>query len=272
MLYCPYGAWMFRMLKDNRTQQDHGKNTEASDMATYDFVVTIKKSNPIILKISNKIFAMYGRTKKDKLYPNIWRQIISHMSEVDRFPIKCLNKSFYKLNRSMCVNDTQESLAKHGLVESIIAQSYFNYFAILRGACEGAQRKLISIAIRYFRLTWYPGAFVNFDYGLEGACRGGHLNIIEEMIQQGAINWDKGFIGACRGEHLSIMDDMITRGVTELGLERAIENLCQEDKLRAFAHLVTIFPHIVKWSDYHTLARKYEAHKILELYKTNNFD
>ena len=33
----------------------------------------------------------------------------------------------------------------------------------------------------------------NWNWGLVGACRGGHMDLAQLMIEQGATNWDLGF-------------------------------------------------------------------------------
>jgi len=51
-----------------------------------------------------------------------------------------------------------------------------------------------------------------FDEGLEGACFGGHVAIIDRMIAFGARNYDKGLVMACYGGHRNIVNMMISLG------------------------------------------------------------
>ncbi len=37
----------------------------------------------------------------------------------------------------------------------------------------------------------------NWNFGLYGACRGGHKELAELMIQKGANDWNRGLSGAC---------------------------------------------------------------------------
>lgn len=58
----------------------------------------------------------------------------------------------------------------------------------------------------------------NWDDGLLGACRGGHIDIIKLMIEKGANNWNWGLFGACRGGHIDIVKLMIEKGVNNWNL------------------------------------------------------
>ena len=46
----------------------------------------------------------------------------------------------------------------------------------------------------------------NWNYGLKGACKGGHKEIVNYMISKGANNWNNGLYGACKGGHIEIVD------------------------------------------------------------------
>ena len=43
---------------------------------------------------------------------------------------------------------------------------------------------------------------------------GGHMNIVQLMIECGANDWNSGLSGACEGGHIVIVQLMIERGAT----------------------------------------------------------
>ncbi len=57
--------------------------------------------------------------------------------------------------------------------------------------------------------------YTNWNYGLYGACRGGHVNMVNLMIEKGANNWDFGLYGACVGGHLNMVNLMIEKGAND---------------------------------------------------------
>ncbi len=56
---------------------------------------------------------------------------------------------------------------------------------------------------------------LNWNYGFAGACEGGHLNIVNLMIEKGSCLWNLGFYSACRGGHLNIVNLMIEKGANK---------------------------------------------------------
>jgi len=72
----------------------------------------------------------------------------------------------------------------------------------LYGACLGGHLDIINMMLQ-------KGADVN--YGLYGACLGGHLDLVNMMLQKGAdVNW--GLQGACLGGHLDLIKLMLEIG------------------------------------------------------------
>jgi len=53
---------------------------------------------------------------------------------------------------------------------------------------------------------------VDWNKGFEGACKGGHTDLVNMMLQKGANNWYLGLRGACEGGHLDLVDMMIEKG------------------------------------------------------------
>ncbi len=89
----------------------------------------------------------------------------------------------------------------------------------LEGACKGGHLDIIELMID-------KGA----NWGLEGACKGGHLDIIELMIEKGAKDWNWGLEGACEGGHLDIIKLMIKKGAEPLD-EYEIPFIPKNDKI-----------------------------------------
>jgi len=88
----------------------------------------------------------------------------------------------------------------------------------LENACkEGKDYKLVYSLLK-------QGADV--DWGLQGACQGGHTELVQLMIRSGARNFRKGLTGACEGGHKDLAQMMIQRGANNLewGLHAACKN------------------------------------------------
>ncbi len=77
----------------------------------------------------------------------------------------------------------------------------------LCGACRGGHMDIVKLMIERGATDW--------NYGLYGACKGGHMNMVELMIERGATDWNNGLYGACRGGHMNMVELMIERGATD---------------------------------------------------------
>ena len=53
---------------------------------------------------------------------------------------------------------------------------------------------------------------INYNWGLYGACKGDHRNLVNLMIEKGANNWNLGLKGACYGGHSDLVNLMIEKG------------------------------------------------------------
>ena len=74
----------------------------------------------------------------------------------------------------------------------------------LRGACEGGHMELAQLMIKMGADNW--------NWGLRGACKCGHMNIVQLMIKMGANDWDEGLWNACDGGHMELVQLMIKMG------------------------------------------------------------
>ena len=50
------------------------------------------------------------------------------------------------------------------------------------------------------------------DLGLEGACKGGHRDLVDLMISKGANDWGFALQAACEGGHRDLVDLIIEKG------------------------------------------------------------
>ncbi len=76
----------------------------------------------------------------------------------------------------------------------------------LYGACEGGHLNIVNLMIEKGASDW--------NWGLNGACIKGSLDIINLMIEMGANNWNWGLSGACLGGNLNIINLMIEMGAS----------------------------------------------------------
>ena len=131
--------------------------------------------------------------------------------------------------------------------------------------------KLATHAVQQLQKTWYFGSNDRFNYGLEKACQGGNITIIDKMIEIGATDWDVGFHGACLGGHTDIIKLMLDRGVTTGGFERTLETIVKIDASDTFAYLYG--QHRAKygyWAEFFKVACQHNSIQILLCFKNKN--
>lgn len=80
----------------------------------------------------------------------------------------------------------------------------YNWNYGLKGACRGGHQKLAEWTIEKGANDW--------NMGLKGACWGGHQKLAEWSIEKGANDWDMGLVAACRGGHRKLAEWMIEKG------------------------------------------------------------
>lgn len=77
----------------------------------------------------------------------------------------------------------------------------------LAGACEGGHLAIIDLMIANGAKYW--------DGGMRCACSGGQLEIAKLMIAKGSTNWENGMAEACYAGHIEIVELMILHGATD---------------------------------------------------------
>jgi ankyrin repeat protein len=89
-----------------------------------------------------------------------------------------------------------------------------DYKIALKHACKGGHMEIIELIIDFIENydddDKYDDAIYN--EGLYGACQGGQIEAIELMIEKGADNWNYGLRGACKGGRMEIIELMIEKG------------------------------------------------------------
>ena len=121
--------------------------------------------------------------------------------------------------RKYCINNNLIKIKK--VIGTDLNSNYglildWNYG--LYGACKGGHIEIIKLMIK-------KGA-TRLDGGLYSACEGGNLDIVKLMIEKGAMWWDHGLVYACIGGNMDIVKLMIEKGATRLncGLYSACVN------------------------------------------------
>jgi hypothetical protein len=96
----------------------------------------------------------------------------------------------------------------------------------LEGACYGGHMKLVELMIE----MGASGGDMDFDRGLESACFSGQKEMVEFMIERGAKNLNYGLEIACCVNNKEIALLMIEKGAVDLnnGLEEACYSHCKE--------------------------------------------
>ena len=113
---------------------------------------------------------------------------------IDESSIICLCKASKKLNE-ICKQYLELEDNKRFKIDRRLLEEYCSYNDVIK------IKKLIKISKSY-----------NWDYGLYGACQGGHIDIIRFMIEKGADDWNGGLNNACQSGHIDIVKLMIEKG------------------------------------------------------------
>lgn len=74
----------------------------------------------------------------------------------------------------------------------------------------------------YQQIGFLLKKIVDVNFGLRGACEGGHIDIVRKMISKGANDWNEALCCACEGGHLELAQMMIDKGAdVNYGLQGA---------------------------------------------------
>ena len=88
-------------------------------------------------------------------------------------------------------NRQQKKIIKAGEYEECI-----HFYDLIYDACKRGYHDLIHFVI-------FNRNNCNWNHGLKGACKGGHIDLANLMILKGANNWNLGLSVAKRGGHIN---------------------------------------------------------------------
>lgn len=74
-------------------------------------------------------------------------------------------------------------------------------------------------------------------WGLYGACYGGHIELINLLIEHGANNWDYGLMGACEGGRYDVIFMMTARGASNFNM--ALDGACASGNIDVINIILT---------------------------------
>jgi hypothetical protein len=144
---------------------------------------------------------------------------------VDEIPESALIPKYIAIN----------NICKFGLFEQLLEydqNNFINYNTELATACKYGYLEIVKwlsdstevkvpLWKRIFQLTGLKRFNIikkranDWNMGLYGACRGGHMEIVNLMIKKGANKWNWGFRWACQCGHLEIVKLLIDKGADE---------------------------------------------------------
>lgn len=91
---------------------------------------------------------------------------------------------------------------------------YFFWDNVYSCACEGGDKDIINLIVD--RAKQATNKDVDINGGLSGACAGGHIELINQMILEGATDWNSALLFACGGGHQQIVQLLIEKGATNI--------------------------------------------------------
>lgn len=113
-------------------------------------------------------------------------------------------------------------LIKNGLYVKFFNPSNDGYL-VLKYASQGGNLDIVVLLLTFMEgykvsndITRVDGGIYHnrtvFNMCLEGACIGGHINVVKFAIKNGAINYGTGMIRACQYNHIELVKMMMTYG------------------------------------------------------------
>ncbi len=136
---------------------------------------------------------------------------------IDESSIICLCKASKKLNE-ICKQYIKLEDDERFKVSVRLFQKYCQYNKIIR------HLKLIT-RLEEIELSGY----LDWDWGLSSACRGGHMDIANLMIKKGANNWNIALYYACENGQMDCVKLMIEKGAESWNY--ALRYACKHDHL-----------------------------------------
>jgi ankyrin repeat protein len=99
-------------------------------------------------------------------------------------------------------------VAKTGDIKKTVKMAKKNnlYSSAMAGAAEGGHMDIVELMLEH-------GA-TNYDYAMAGAAEGGHMDIVELMLEHGATDFDFVMKAAATRGHMDIVELMLEHGAT----------------------------------------------------------
>lgn len=221
-------------------------------------------------------FCLVNKRIKNAIYDNsqFWKnKLVSdykftflHTLETDtpRIYYKLLYK-YINLNNS----NTIYKIIKYGYADLLkfvrLSSTYDNLDLewSLFNACWGGHKNLVDLFIQE---QAEENGIVDWNYGLEAAARGGHIEIINYLIENGADAWDYAMAGAAIGGYLDIVKYFV-----DLGANKWNEGILSASGSRSSCALAIVKYFVKKgvkslylWDDCLWHARKNENLQLIE--------
>jgi len=175
---------------------------------------------------------------RDNLYKlikdiNDWNTIKNIYDEENS---KCFILEFKTFSdRQFSLSDLLYCVCRKGNIELVnkfittMKKDYYWWYG-LEGACEGGDLQIINKMLVYNKKHIHPGLF--------GACRGGHIEIAKYMINMGAKNFNQGLCYACHNSHINLINLMIEKGATDLN--EALFGACKGGNMNIVQMIINI--------------------------------
>jgi len=166
----------------------------------------------------------------DCLYRDTYHFIFDYLTQQELLDLLLLNHAFYdnimkyipklyRLRLKECLDLINACDLNHIITVKLNTIVYFEdwWEYGLSGACQGGHKKLIKLMLKRGARNW--------TYALEGACRGGIREFVDLCIKHGAGDFNGGLFWASMYGHIEIVKLMIDKGADNWN--RGLENACQ---------------------------------------------
>ena len=105
----------------------------------------------------------------------------------------------------------------------MLTKGVINVQNCLYSACEGGNMAVVQLIIDAINPDL---VHLDWNSGLRGACYGGHIEIIEMMIQKGANDFNPGFYAVCETDHIDLVKMFLEKAYVKYDLNRALHIAC----------------------------------------------
>jgi len=128
----------------------------------------------------------------DILHLDVYQLIFAYLSQQDLLTFLLINRTFY------------QQIMKY--IDSAKLLKNIQNDKDLKRSCRS--NMIITIKLN-------NNEELDWNFGLEGACQGGHCQLAQFVIKKGANYWSSGLYGACKGGHKKFAEWMIKNIIEE---------------------------------------------------------